>query len=116
MRYFTPAEFNIDGMPVFDNMNSDLLLQLDIARDIAGVPMVINSSYRTPEKNAAVGGSETSSHLKGLAVDIAADTGSAKYAILGGLIKAGFWRIGIGKNFIHADIDPDKPPGIIWLY
>lgn len=40
-------------------------------RDIAGVPLHINSGYRCPELNAAVGGTPTSQHVKGEAADIA---------------------------------------------
>ena len=31
------------------------------------------------------------------------------------LIKVGFRRIGVGKSFIHSDLDNDKP-NAIWLY
>lgn len=40
-------------------------------RDIAGVSLHINSGYRCPELNAAVGGAPTSQHVKGEAADIA---------------------------------------------
>jgi uncharacterized protein YcbK (DUF882 family) len=122
VKYFKPHEFKmgqetvVDGVPVYDRMDPDLLTRLDRARELAGVPMVLTSSWRTPEYNAQVGGKPDSSHLRGLAVDITADTGSRKYSILVGLIRAGFTRIGIGADFIHADTDPDKPAEVIWLY
>jgi len=34
-------------------------------------PMIINSGYRTPEHNRAVGGATNSMHMKGIAADIA---------------------------------------------
>lgn len=40
-------------------------------RDIAGVPLHINSGYRCRELNAAIGGVPTSQHVKGEAADIA---------------------------------------------
>lgn len=40
-------------------------------RDIAGVPLKINSGYRCEELNAAVGGVSTSQHVKGEAADVA---------------------------------------------
>lgn len=40
-------------------------------RDIAGVPLHINSGYRCSELNAAIGGVPTSQHMKGEAADIA---------------------------------------------
>lgn len=39
-------------------------------RDLAGVPGVITSAYRSPERNQEVGGTETSQHMKAEAVDI----------------------------------------------
>lgn len=32
------------------------------------------------------------------------------------LWEAKFRRIGIGRDFIHADDDPNKPQGVVWLY
>ena len=31
-------------------------------------------------------------------------------------MKAGFNRIGIGADFIHADTDETKQEGVIWHY
>lgn len=42
-------------------------------RDRVGHPLRINSGYRCPELNRAVGGVATSQHVKGEAVDIAAE-------------------------------------------
>ena len=42
-------------------------------RDIVGRPLRINSGYRCPELNRAVGGVATSQHVKGEAADIAAE-------------------------------------------
>lgn len=42
-------------------------------RDTWGAPLHVNSGYRRPEVNAAVGGRPTSQHLKGEAADIAAE-------------------------------------------
>lgn len=39
-------------------------------RDALNVPVIINSGYRSPEVNKAVGGATNSSHLRGLAADI----------------------------------------------
>lgn len=42
-------------------------------RDIYGKPMRINSGYRCPELNKAVGGVPTSMHQKGMASDLSID-------------------------------------------
>lgn len=48
-----------------------LALFLDGIREKFGKPVKVNSGFRSPAVNAAVGGSKTSAHLKGLAADIA---------------------------------------------
>lgn len=45
---------------------------LDPIRRMWGKPIIVNSGYRCPKLNAAVGGSATSQHMKGEAADIAA--------------------------------------------
>jgi hypothetical protein len=43
---------------------------LQPVRDHYGKGVKVNSGYRSPESNAAVGGSKTSDHCKGMAADI----------------------------------------------
>lgn len=43
---------------------------LDPLREAYGKPIKVNSGYRCPELNKAVGGSKTSDHMKGCAADI----------------------------------------------
>lgn len=43
---------------------------LQVIRDALGKPISVTSGYRSPKVNAAVGGSATSAHMKGLAADI----------------------------------------------
>ena len=45
---------------------------LEQVRDLLGVPIHINSAYRGPKVNAAVGGSTTSAHMTGQAADFIA--------------------------------------------
>jgi len=97
-------------------MNDRFLIQLQKARSIANVPFVINSGYRCKKHNKEVRGKPTSSHLKGLAVDIMVKNSWMRYKILESFISAEFKRIGIGKGFIHVDADTDKPQETIWLY
>ena len=116
MIYFDYSEFDSPDKPGSSkNMKPHVLYMLDIARGSSGIPFKINSGFRTPKHNKDVGGSITSSHLGGWAVDISCSDPSARERILYGLIKAGFQRIGIANTFIHADIDPHKQPAI-WLY
>lgn len=50
------------------------------------------------------------------AVDIAIPNSSYRYQVIRFLMQEHITRIGIGKNFLHFDIDPDKPQGVVWDY
>ena len=116
MDYFKLSEFDSPDMPGSgSNMDQDMIDRLIRAREYSGVPYRITSGYRTKKHNKTVGGSKTSSHMKGVAVDIHCTKSGSRQRILTGLIKAGFTRIGIANTFIHADTDDDKPD-VIWLY
>ena len=114
--HFKTREFVMGGENVFDKMDGLFLEMLDDARDIAGIPFRITSSFRTPEYNAKIGGSKNSAHLRGKAVDIACDNSGERWQIVSALLKVGFRRIGIGKTFIHVDLDDSLPQNVIWLY
>ena len=64
----------IDNTPPADIVAnlSELALTLEKVRYLLGVPMHINSAYRSPKVNAAVGGSSTSAHMTGQAADFTA--------------------------------------------
>ena len=120
--YFNFEEFDSpdeigSGLPKCQGGKMDLafLHKLDEARTIAGVPFKITSGYRSEAWNKRCGGRVGSSHLKGCAVDIAVNNSAHRSAVVQGLIKAGFTRIGIAKTFIHADADENKP-NALWLY
>ncbi len=117
MRYFKMSEFDSPDAPGSGaKMDRDFLEMLDQARAMAGIPFIINSGYRTAKHNKAVGGTQNSSHLRGLAADIACRNSSSRYRIVAGLIAAGFSRIGIAETFIHVDSDAVKTPYVAWLY
>ena len=117
LKYFTLAEFDSPDVPGSGNfMKEDFLIALDNARDIAGMPFKINSGYRTMEHNATIGGVENSSHIAGLAADIHCTDSRKRFVLIAALIAAGFTRIGIGKTFIHVDLDKDKDQRVAWMY
>ena len=43
--------------------------EMDNVRELLDHPVIVSSGYRSPELNAAIGGSPTSSHMNGEAVD-----------------------------------------------
>ena len=81
IKYFSLSEFinsatakrlNIDNTPTFevvDNLNR-LADYLDVIREKVGKPILINSGFRCPVLNKAVGGVANSQHQKGLAADL----------------------------------------------
>jgi uncharacterized protein YcbK (DUF882 family) len=97
------------------NMDANFLHKLDKARSIAGLPFKINSAYRSPEHPLSIK-NPSSSHIKGLAVDISVKDSRTRFIIVDALIKAGFNRIGIADTFIHVDMDLDKSNKVIWTY
>lgn len=115
LRNFKLSEFDSRDLPGSGNMmQKSTLIKLQNARTRAGIPFVINSGYRTPAHNRAVGGSANSAHTRGHAVDIRARTANEKYKIVKACMAAGFTRIGIYKNFVHVDDDPSLPQNVIW--
>jgi uncharacterized protein YcbK (DUF882 family) len=93
--------------PIF--IDSELVEVLQKIRDHFGQAVTINSAYRTPPKNKAVGGKAYSQHLYGRAADIAVRGKTpkkvAEYAEKLMPKKGG---IGIYKNFVHIDVRATK--------
>lgn len=116
-KYFTEAEFRKCTPPCsLQDMSQTLMTRLDNARYQAGIPFVLNSCYRSVAYEKSKGRAGTSSHTKGLAVDIRCNSDANRYKIVTALLDNGFTRIGIGKTYIHADIDTAKTQKVIWHY
>ncbi len=122
LKYFKKKEFTCScgcGQTV---ISDELLEMLDMARELAKIPFVISSGYRCKEHNEnlirkGIKASKNSAHLKGLAADIKCKNSKTRALMVDALGYAGFTRMGLGKTFIHVDIDnKDKPSPSIWLY
>lgn len=111
-KYKNFSELEVKGL------DHEFVLLLDKARDIAGVPFVINSGFRTVAHNAKVGGVKDSAHLSGKAVDLRARNGAEAYAIIKSAMDVGIKRIGVNRksNFIHLDVDTSKPSPTVYEY
>lgn len=94
MKVYIPKKFNLDEFLESDTAKAKgiqnfptweiveklrkLAERLDIYREALGEPIYINSGYRNPELNVAVGGSKTSHHCKGDAADLRIGNNSSK--------------------------------------
>ena len=116
--HFTKEEFDCQcGCGNGDIVISEnLVFQLECVRIHYGKPMRINSGIRCLSHNRSIGSRDTSSHIKGLAVDIGCNDMGTRLILVKHLLRDGeFTRIGFHREFIHVDVDYDKPKGI-FLY
>jgi len=116
-KYFKADDFKCKcgcGLDIKDKVK-EMIFE---AREIAQVPFIITSGARCLEHNYAVKSRPTSSHIKGLAVDIVANDAVTRGIINRALTKVGFLRFGhnFKKGFIHVDFDMDKPKPAIFGY
>jgi len=121
-KWFKLSEFDSpDKEGSGEMMDHAFMQQLDLARDIAGFPFIINSGFRTIDYNRMLinkgyKASKNSSHLLGHAADIHCDSSKKRFLLMEAILDAGFTRIGIGSSFIHVDNDSEKSDLIIWTY
>lgn len=115
-RNFHKDEFNCKCGCHLNNINIELVEELQKVRSEYGCAMTVSSGTRCPTWNKACGGSENSSHLTGLAVDIAIDDSVLRHRFMRTIVEMGWKRIGIAKSFIHLDIDYHKTNPVIWTY
>jgi uncharacterized protein YcbK (DUF882 family) len=114
---FSKSEFESkDGafMPIKILKNIEIVSkQLQVLRDSLKKPITINSGYRSPAHNKAIGGVKNSQHTLGKAADIAVDGMKPKEVakeiealILSGDMMHG--GIGVYATFVHYDIRGKK--------
>lgn len=115
-KYFASSEFLKCVPPCcIDDLDDVLLDKLDIVRSLCGFPLVVTSAYRTFDYEQSKGRTGSSSHCKRIAVDVSCLSSGQRLHIVQNSLRAGFERIGIGKTFVHLDLDKDKP-SCMWLY
>lgn len=116
-KYFAPSEFRacVPSCRI-GQMDAGFLDLLDRVREVAGIPLVLNSAYRSTAYELKQGRSGNSAHTRGLAVDIRCNTSANRYRIVWAAISCGINRIGIGKTYVHLDADPSLAQRVIWDY
>lgn len=98
------------------DLNPALIELIRRAQHLAGFTFTITSGFRSKAHELSRGRSGGSSHTKGLAVDISARDSHARYKILLALGLSGAPRLGVGKTFLHCDIDETKAHPVIFHY
>lgn len=97
-------------------VDSDLVLQLQMLRDLLKQPIKIRSGFRCDRHNEQLmaqgfKASKNSQHKQGRAVDISVVgySGPQLYE----KAKKFFKAIGVGKGWIHVDTRPER---VVWFY
>jgi uncharacterized protein YcbK (DUF882 family) len=116
-KHFVEKEFqNCSPACSLQDMKQCTITKLDKARDVAGIPFVLTSAYRSPAWDKARGRTGTGSHTTRNAVDIRCNSETNRWKVVSALIEAGFNRIGIAKTYVHADDSGTHSINVIWLY
>ncbi len=125
-RDFDRAEFACRCGCGANQVSPRLVAALQDMRRQLGRPIAIRSGCRCPTHNAAEGGKPDSAHLSSLpgaepveaceAADLVAAMSRERYALVAAALMTGVRRIGIGKDFIHVDVDATKDQEVLWLY
>lgn len=117
MKYFNESEFKrCSPSCEMSQCDGNSLARLDRAREVAGIPFVLSSAYRSVEYEKAKGRSGKGAHTEGKAFDIVCRDSRSRWRIVFGALAVGFKRIGIGKTFVHLDDSEKLDSPLIWLY
>ena len=96
------------------DVSESLITKLQLVRNVYGQPIHINSGFRCKERNKAVGGTPSSSHLTGEAADILCDDDRSRHELIYWLHEK-FTRVGVYQSHIHIDVSTEKEQEITWL-
>ena len=116
-KYFKESEFRRCEPPCsLQDMDQRTMETLDALRVQAGIPLVLNSAYRSVAHEKKKGRSGNSAHTRGKAVDIRCNASVNKMKIVKAALQLGIRRIGVGGTFIHIDTDASLDQDVIWTY
>ena len=113
VRSITAKRLGLDNTPNEEHLNNMKLLAVKVfepLRKFVGGPIRINSFYRGPELNKAIGGSSKSQHCNGQAMDIDDTYGHMSNATMYNYIKENLdfdqmiWEFGTDENpdWVHV--------------
>lgn len=116
-RHFRESEFRRCNPPCsLQDMRQDFMDTLDRVREKAGIPLVLNSAYRSKAWELSKGRTGDGAHPLGVAVDIRANNNANKYKIIKAALECGVTRIGVYAWGVHIDIGDryGKTPQVVW--
>lgn len=99
-----------------EDLNPILVVRLQYLESLLRFKLTYTSAYRTQGYERSKGRKGDSAHCKGLAVDISTIDSHVRFKVVQAALQVGFTRIGIGKRFVHLDIDETKAHPIIFHY
>ena len=113
IKSYTATRLNIDNIPrELDLINMKTIAEevFEHLRKFVGGPITINSFYRSPKLNSAIGGSTSSQHCIGCAIDIDDNYGHKTNAEMFKYIKCNLdfdqiiWEFGDDNNpdWVHV--------------
>lgn len=119
-RHFSKHEFACKCGCGLNTIDLGLVYLLERVRQEYGGAIIVTSGCRCPKHNVDAGGKPDSAHLPHennvcKAVDIKCESSWERYKLVS-LLDKRFQRIGIGSDFIHVDVDKDKPSPVMWIY
>lgn len=95
-----------------ENLTTLVQYVLDPLREAWGKPLTVNSGYRCPKLNQAVGGVATSYHLKGMAADISAGSTVDNRRLFQLVLDLGLPYTELigehGFKWLHVALDPGR--------
>lgn len=116
-KHFSEVEFmRCTPSCSLQDMDQRIIDMWDAVRDMTGIPLKLNSAYRSVKYELSKGRTGTSAHSLGKAMDIACVNSNTRWRIVSAMIAVGFTRIGIGNTFIHGDCSRRHTQNVIWTY
>lgn len=107
IRYFRPEEFKrCTPSCTAADMDISFLEKLDSARELAQVPFILLSCYRSPEHDRERGRSGRGYHTLGRAADIKCIDGQSRWRIVYACLRLSL-SVGIYPTFLHIDNRPN---------
>lgn len=93
-----------------------LAVAFEAVRALYDEPLTIDSAYRTPDRNWAVGGKVGSQHLQGRALDVLPPKGVSVRDFYGAIVRLATERPdlsirfvqGYAKGWVHFDVRPTE--------